>query len=227
MHHAEDRDLVFSRAEEDPPEGAHPPAGGPPQKADVEKAAGSEDFQALLLARKMSPNKLAENAELMGMVADQAQAETVDDNANKEYIKSTFHLDEHGFHKMQDRIEVCTLIWSMVMNVVNSFMTGICMYLLITTFTLDGTESATKAALSLVALYFMLDLDTRILDTDPALRPKYRRQVLRQTEIVTDADGQPYRPVFLLAIATGANALVHWFAPMSLLCVLFLNWTPV
>merc|ERR1740117_729387 len=60
MHHAEDRDLVFSRAEEDPPEGAHPPAGGPPQKADVEKAAGSEDFQALLLARKMSPNKLAE-----------------------------------------------------------------------------------------------------------------------------------------------------------------------
>lgn len=106
----------------------------------------------------------------------------------------------------------CT--FSMVMNISMSVMLQLVMFLKVATFT--GTmESVAVVAIS---LYFVFDLDTKVMEIDPKLKPKYRRQVVAQT---VERD---YKPMWLMKMAAVAIALVRATVPFGLLGIVLFSW---
>merc|ERR1712093_664645 len=88
------------------------------------------------------------------------------------------------------------------------------MFLKIATYTGNISEVATVA----VSLYFIFDLDAKVMDSDPKLRPRYRLTVLKQT---LEKD---YKPYWLLTMSAVAKSIMGLFTPFGLAMILLVSW---
>lgn len=105
-------------------------------------------------------------------------------------------------------------ITSMLMNFAMSMLLFFCMFLKIATYTGD----AQHVAVVLVSLYFVFELDGKVMDSDPKLRPSYRRMVLKQTE------KRSYSPLWLNTAASLADTIIAWLTPVGLLSLILVSW---
>jgi len=106
----------------------------------------------------------------------------------------------------------CT--FSMIMNISMSMLLQLVMFLKVATFT--GTmESVAVVTLS---LYFVIELDKKVMESDPKLRPMYRTQVKAQTVEKT------YKPMWLKKIASFSMGLMNETVPLGLLGVVLFSW---
>jgi len=106
----------------------------------------------------------------------------------------------------------CTL--SMTANVVSSLMLQTAMYMTIATF----KGSVNDAALATVALYFILDLDDKIMEANPQLRKLYRRHVMRSTVETED------EPRYIKRAAGGMRILSEMMGPLGLGAIILFAW---
>jgi len=106
----------------------------------------------------------------------------------------------------------CT--FSMIMNISMSMLLQLVMFLKVATFT--GTMQS--VAVVTLSLYFVIALDTKVMESDPKLRPMYRAQVIAQTVEKT------YKPNWLKTIASTAMGLMQETVPLGLLAIILFSW---
>jgi len=103
---------------------------------------------------------------------------------------------------------------SMAMNLVMSVILFAAFFLKIATFSGRMDEVATVA----VSLYFVFELDDKIMESDPRIRREYRAAVLRQTEELD------YKPTWLLAVAGLSASCMSLLTPLALAMVVLISW---
>jgi len=162
--------------------------------------------------------------------------QSVVEGAHANYYILTHHRPEyaeegdggflHFFHTMENLVEGkgnlapsykykvfwCTV--SMAANIVMSLALQVGMYLTIATF----KGSPDRAPLTAVALYFIFDLDNKIMDSHPKLKTLYRRHVLRCTVAGTDD------PYFVKYMAGGMRIMAQMLGPMGLGAIVLFSW---
>jgi len=106
----------------------------------------------------------------------------------------------------------CT--FSMIMNISMSMLLQLVMFLKVATF--SGTMQS--VAVVTLSLYFVIALDTKVMESDPKLRPMYRAQVIAQTNKKT------YEPKWLKTIASTAMGLMQETVPLGLLAIILFAW---
>jgi len=102
----------------------------------------------------------------------------------------------------------------MTANMVSSLMLQTAMYMTIATF----KGSVNDAALATVALYFILDLDVKIMVANPQLRKLYRRHVIRSTVETED------EPRYIKHMAGGTRILAEMMGPLGLGAIILFAW---
>jgi len=117
-------------------------------------------------------------------------------------------------HAMITANEYFWCCMSLTCNVLMSFLLFFAMFLKIATFTGQVSEVAVVA----VSLYFVFDLDAKVMDSDPKLRPKYRHAVLKQT-----AENE-YKPMWLMTIAAISKAMLGMLTPLGLVSIVLFSW---
>lgn len=105
---------------------------------------------------------------------------------------------------------------SMFNNVSMSLMLEFIMFLKVSTF----TGAIDHVAVVAVSLYFIFDLDDKIMDSDPKLRPKYRKAVLNQTVLRSEDSN----PIVMMRLAGMSVALTRFLVPFGLLMIILLSW---
>jgi hypothetical protein len=103
---------------------------------------------------------------------------------------------------------------SFACNVAMSFLLFFAMFLKIATY----TGAISKVAIVAVALYFVFDLDGKVMDSDPKLRPKYRHAVLKQTV------EKEHKPMWLLKLAATAKSVIGLLTPCGLAVIVLIAW---
>lgn len=103
---------------------------------------------------------------------------------------------------------------SMACNIMMSFLLFFAMFFKIATFTGKIGDVAVIA----VSLYFVFDMDAKVMDSDPKLRPKYRRAVLKQVV------EKPYKPTWLLVIAATSKLMLGMLTPLGLASIVLFSW---
>jgi len=96
----------------------------------------------------------------------------------------------------------------------SAIMLMLCMFLKVATFQGDIMNIAVVA----VSLYFVFDLDDKVMQSDPKLRPRYRRIVLKQTEAV------PNPPTWIKSISAHTICLLECMGPVGLLMIVLVSW---
>mmetsp|Transcript_12211 Transcript_12211/g.27641 ORF Transcript_12211/g.27641 Transcript_12211/m.27641 type:complete len:453 (-) Transcript_12211:35-1393(-) len=109
----------------------------------------------------------------------------------------------------------CSL--SMLLNVGMSLMLEFAMFVQVATFTGEVSD----VALTAVSLYFIFDLDDKVMESEPKLRLRYRRAVAKQTE-EKPAERHPY---LMPVIASISAALVKLTVPFGLLGIVLFAWS--
>jgi len=105
-------------------------------------------------------------------------------------------------------------LFSMTMNIVMSFLLFLAMFFKIATF----TGQVQDVALVAVSLYFVFDLDGKVMDSDPKLRPKYRHAVLKQTV------EKEYKPQWLLRVGAVSKGAMSMVTPIGLMMIVLISW---
>jgi hypothetical protein len=90
----------------------------------------------------------------------------------------------------------------------------LCMFLKVATFEGDIMNIAVVA----VSLYFVFDLDDKVMQSDPKLRPRYRRIVLKQTEAV------PNPPKWIKSVSLHTIELLNMAIPLGLMGIVLISW---
>jgi hypothetical protein len=111
-------------------------------------------------------------------------------------------------------------VWCLVnmfVTCISSVMLMLGMYMKVATFTGDTMN----IAIVTVSLYFVFDLDDKIMDSDPNLRPRYRRMVLKQTVKTTND------PRYLKVMASFTVGLIKATIPLGLLMITVVSWRQV
>jgi len=103
---------------------------------------------------------------------------------------------------------------SMFVNVGMSFMLQMAMFLKVATF----NGKIEHVAVVAVSLYFVFELDKKILEADPKLRAKYRKEVLEMTVL------REYQPTWINSLVLIATALLKATVPIGLLVIVLLSW---
>jgi hypothetical protein len=114
-----------------------------------------------------------------------------------------------------------------VWGLVNTFVTNvsavmlmIAMLMKVATFSGD----IMNIALVTVSLYFVFELDNKVMDSDPNLRGRFRREVLKQTEDVVP----PPRVAMLVKQASSLTiAFINAMIPFGLLMIITFSWRQV
>jgi len=111
----------------------------------------------------------------------------------------------------------CTL--SMTMNILMSLMLFVIIFTKVACF--HGKMD--DVALIAVALYFVFELDQKVMQSDPKLRPRYRQAVAKQTQQV-----HPHtHPRHILVAAGVFRALVENMTPIGLAGIVLFSWRNV
>jgi len=116
-------------------------------------------------------------------------------------------------------IDLNEFIWcnvAMSLNVLMSVMLEFCMFLKVATY----TGRIGNVAMTAVSLYFIFDLDDRIMEADPKLRQKYRRAVAAQTEPKL----KEHHPWMIPTIASLSAAFVNLTVPIGLVGIVLIAW---
>ena len=108
----------------------------------------------------------------------------------------------------------CTL--SMLLNVLMSILLEAAMFLKVATF----TGRIANVAMTAVSLYFIFDLDDRIMEADPKLRQRYRRAVAAQTVPIAPDK----RPRAIPILANVFASIVKLTVPLALIGVVLFAW---
>jgi len=103
---------------------------------------------------------------------------------------------------------------SQVVNIGMSFLLQLAMFVKVATFTGQVGEVAVVA----VSLYFVFDLDTKVLDAEPKLKTKYRKAVLEQTAV------RSYQPVWMNSFAMASVFVLQTAVPFGLLGIILCSW---
>jgi len=103
---------------------------------------------------------------------------------------------------------------SMLVNICMSFMLQIAMFLKVATF----NGKIEHVAVVAVSLYFVFELDKKILEADPKLRAKYRKEVLEMTVL------REYQPTWINSLTLFAIGLLRATVPVGLLLIVLLSW---
>mmetsp|Transcript_13200 Transcript_13200/g.24387 ORF Transcript_13200/g.24387 Transcript_13200/m.24387 type:complete len:462 (+) Transcript_13200:85-1470(+) len=117
-------------------------------------------------------------------------------------------------------IYINEVLWcsvSMILNVGMSIMLELAMFLQVATFTGEVSDVAITA----VSLYFIFDLDDKVMEADPKLRLRYRRAVAKQTE----EKPSERHPWLMPMLASVSAALVKLTVPFGLLGIVLFAWS--
>jgi hypothetical protein len=110
--------------------------------------------------------------------------------------------------------------WCLV-NMAVTCISSVClmaaMYMKVATFQGDVTNIAIVTA----ALYFVFDLDEKVMDSSPTLRPRFRRQVLKQT-VKTKKD-----PRWAKTMASYTVGIINATIPLGLLMIMIVSWRSI
>mmetsp|Transcript_99739 Transcript_99739/g.257707 ORF Transcript_99739/g.257707 Transcript_99739/m.257707 type:complete len:492 (+) Transcript_99739:58-1533(+) len=109
---------------------------------------------------------------------------------------------------------------SMFLTIIMSIMLQFCMFLTIGTY----TGKAEKVALAVVALYFIFDLDEKVMESDTKLRLKYRRSVDKLKTEYPHGDPKRAHARWLVRIAVGWIWFSHMITPLLLLGLVIFSW---
>lgn len=107
--------------------------------------------------------------------------------------------------------------FSLTMNCMMSILLMGCMFLKVYTF----TGAIDHVAVITLSLYFVFDLDDKVMQSDPKLRPMYRRTIVKQSEL---RDTQPRYIMPLGAVAVGISRML---LPVGIVCLVLLGWRNV
>jgi len=110
--------------------------------------------------------------------------------------------------------EVFWCTFSMVMNISMSLMLELAMFLKIATY----TGAIDKVAVVAVSLYFIFDLDDKVMESDPKLKPKYRRAVAKQTQ------ERDEKPKWLKTLAYFMIGVSQLMTPIGLFSIILFAW---
>jgi len=116
-------------------------------------------------------------------------------------------------------VEINEVFWcslSMLLNITMSLMLEAAMFLQVATFTGEVSDVAITA----VSLYFIFDLDDKVMEADPKLRLKYRRAVAKQTQ----EKPKEKHPWIMPVIASMSAAAVKLTVPFGLIGIVLLAW---
>jgi len=119
--------------------------------------------------------------------------------------------------KNPDNLYVQEYIWcfiSLAINVSTSLMLQVVFALRMMTFS-GNLESVVSVA---IVLYFIFQLDSTLMDLDPALRPKYRQEVLRRTAERKD------KPMWLMRIGALSRSMSTITGWCCLVAYVLLRW---
>lgn len=106
---------------------------------------------------------------------------------------------------------------SLAVNISMSFLLQITMFLKVATF----TGAVEHVAVVAVSLYFVFDLDDKVLEADDKLKMKYRKEVLSQT------GERAYKPKWMPSIAMLSAAILKGIVPIGLLSIILFSWKNV
>ena len=103
---------------------------------------------------------------------------------------------------------------AMFLNVVMSILLELAMFLKVATF----TGRFDNVAMTAVSLYFIFDLDDRVMEADPKLKQRYRRAVAAQTV----PKAPEFRPRLIPIISNISAAFVQVTVPMGLVGIVLI-----
>jgi len=103
---------------------------------------------------------------------------------------------------------------NMLISCVSAVLLMLAMFMKVATFTGDIMNIAVIA----VSLYIVFDLDDKVMDSDPKLRPRYRRTVLKQTELL-EKD-----PLWIKRMASFTVFWIKASIPLGLLMIVLVSW---
>jgi len=103
---------------------------------------------------------------------------------------------------------------SLAMNMTMSFMLFLTMFLKVATFVGKMQDIAIVA----MSLYFIFDLDDKVMQSDPKLKKMYRRAVVKQT---VECE---YKPLWLNTMVGLQIGLMKLLTPVGLLLIILLAW---
>jgi len=103
---------------------------------------------------------------------------------------------------------------SMFVNVGMSFMLQLAMFLKVATF----SGKIEHVAVVAVSLYFVFELDKKVLEADPKLKAKYRKEVLEMTVL------RDYQPTWINSLPLLSIALLRATIPVGMLLIVLVSW---
>jgi hypothetical protein len=106
----------------------------------------------------------------------------------------------------------CTV--SLLLNIGMSSLLYCAMFLKIATF----TGAVDQVAVVAVALYFIFDLDGKVMEADPKLKTRYRRAVVKQTV------EKPNKPTYIRKIGNFAQTFIVATVPLGLIAIIMFGW---
>ncbi|CAE7189139.1 unnamed protein product [Symbiodinium sp. CCMP2456] len=142
--------------------------------------------------------------------------DTVNKGINQAYATYS-RIEKPAFSRWA--IDTNEFIWcnvAMGLNVLMSVMLEFCMFLKVATY----TGRIGNVAMTAVSLYFIFDLDDRVMEADPKLRQKYRRAVAAQTEPKL----KEQHPWMIPTIASLSAAFVNLTVPLGLIGIVLIAW---
>lgn len=153
---------------------------------------------------------------------------SISDGARANYfIVANFCQEDDKYRRMSKFY--CT--FSLFMNVMSSLTLQCCMFVKVSTYSGDMGD----AALCAIALYFVFDLDDKVMQANPGLRDRYRRAVIseiresmrrqRDEEAGQVLKTKGDRPLWLLYAGGFSCVFVGALSPIYLYFILFLAWS--
>jgi hypothetical protein len=142
--------------------------------------AAKEQAEKALEAGKEKAEAAKEQAE-KALEAAREKADAAKEQANalaKGDLSAVANLIPQPSEWIIDLNEKFWIIVGMTVNIVMSFGLVLCMYVKVATFTGDMSD----IAIVTVALYFVSDLDEKVLEANPKMKKTYAKMVLAQTE---------------------------------------------
>lgn len=149
---------------------------------------------------------------------------SISDGARANYFIIANFCQPDDQYRLLSKLACC---FSLFMNVMSSMLLQACMFVKVSTYSGDMGD----AALCAIALYFVFDLDDKVMQANPGLRDRYRRAVIkeiRKSMADRDADGRTKtrgeQPQWLLYAGGIMCVFVSALTPIYLYLIFFLAW---
>merc|ERR1712083_1012530 len=106
---------------------------------------------------------------------------------------------------------------NILLTCLSSVLLMVAMFMKVATFQGDILNITVVA----VSLYFVFELDDKVMDSDPKLRPRFGSVVLKQS------CEQEYKPTWINTIAAYTSHLIKLSIPFGLFMIVFISWRQV